>query len=617
MIMLNLSKLVKVGPLFFFLIFFLATVTNAATYYIRTDGSNSNNGLTNSARGAWRTIDFAADHVSAGDVIRVQPGKYEERVTPGINGSSVSNTVTFIADGSVTVCGFDFSGNHCIRVIGFTIDTDEGSCSKNNGCVNLSGLNTYLEFWHNTFRDANYNGIRGLGAPSATNYTRNSIFIGNKFLNFGIGNGSGVAVCFPSDNNLIAYNEVYNVHPDAFYMYASNTRWLNNYTHDLSEASGGHSDVFQNGANYLGWENNLIDATYQVASGAQGDEHSAIVQNEGNCTGNCGDFTHNVIRRNVWHNVSSGTWGIDRNAAGLSNIYIYHNTTAEAQENYGTNEAGIYIYHGTITDVYIYNNLEYESWGNSRTSGISVYYLEGGYDLDYNLAYDPNGTVSFTSPWTRQSYAKSNSNPHFNNYANDDFTISNTGVAYGNAGPLTTTRGSGTGMTFNVTSDGGGFFRGDNANLSQYAGNLVAGDVITVGKDIVRISSISGDAITVTESFTWADGENVYYGDDTTPDIGAYPYKADGYDYTATYSISGGTVTLTPSDVSLVRMVVVFEDGVPIGADSISPFSVTGVGNGELVVRVYPLYAGSTLYVDATPQEEVSSLPPDNFRFLK
>lgn len=617
MTMLNMPKAVKVGSLLFFLLLFFAAVGNAATYYVRTDGSNSNNGSTNRANGAWRDIDFAADHVSAGDVVRVQVGTYGERVTPAINGSSVSNTVTFVADGSVTVCGFDFSGNHYIRVIGFTIDTDAGGCIKNNGCVNLSGLNAYLEFWNNTFRDANYNGIRGLGAPSASNYTSNSLIIGNTFLNFGIGNGSGVAVCFPSDNNLIAYNEVYNVHPDAFYMFASNTRWLNNYTHDLSEASGGHSDVFQNGANYLGWENNLIEATFQVATGTQGDEHSAIVQNEGNCTGNCGDFANNIIRRNVWHNVSSGTWGIDRNSPGLSNIYIYHNTTAEAQENYGNNEAGIYIYHGSISGVYIKNNLEYESWGNNRTSGISVYYLEGEYNLDYNLAYDPNGTVSFSSPWTNQSKARSNANPYFNDYANDDFTISNTGEAYGNAGPLTTTRGSGSGTIFYVTSRGGGFFRDDNTDLSQYGGNLVVGDVVTVGTDKVRIASISGDAITVSESFSWVDGENVYFGDDTTPDIGAYPYNTGGYDYTAIYSISGGTVTVTPSDASLIRMVVVFEDGVPIGADSVSPYSVSGVGSGELIVRVYPLYASSTLYVDAKPSGEVSPSPPSALRFIK
>jgi hypothetical protein len=607
MIMLNLSKLVKVGPLFFFLIFFLATVTNAATYYIRTDGSNSNNGLTNSARGAWRTIDFAADHVSAGDVIRVQTGTYGERVTPAINGSSVSNTVTFVTDGSVTVCGFDFSSNHHIRVIGFTIDTDEGGCSINNGCVNLSGLNTYLEFWHNTFRDARYQGIRIASGASMNN----SLVIGNIATTIGIGNYSGTGFTIIGGNNLVAYNEIKNIDPDVFFTQCSYTRFLNNYAHNMLEEGGGHPDFSQNGNSSPDHIYNLYEANFQAGAGTPND-HVTNWENSGGAR-----FTENIFRRNVWHNLGSGTIGMHSASSGISNTRYYHNTTAESQEYYVSNTAGFYMYRGIFDATYVSNNIEYESWGSSIASGIEVYYIEDLVFMDYNLAYDPDGSVTFRSPWTSQSNAQTNADPDFDDYNNDNFHIGSSSKAIGAAGHLTTTYGSGTGTTFNVAANGGGFFRGDNTNISQYSGNLVDGDIITVGNEVVKISSISGDAITVTESFTWADGENVYYGDDTTPDIGAYPYKADGYDYTATYTVSGGTVTLTPSDVSLVRMVVVFEEGVPIGADSNSPFSVTGVGSGELVVRVYPLYACSTLYVDATPQEEVSSLPPANFRFLK
>jgi hypothetical protein len=142
-----------------FLLTLLATATNAETYYVRTDGSNGNTGTTNDAGGAWLTIDYAADHVAAGDVIRVQAGTYEERVSPGVEGTDVDNTVTFVADGLVTMCGFDFpAGSDYTRVIGFTIDTDAGSCSGSlGGIVLASGVHTHLEFWNNTIRDALYN----------------------------------------------------------------------------------------------------------------------------------------------------------------------------------------------------------------------------------------------------------------------------------------------------------------------------------------------------------------------------------------------------------------------------------------------------------------------------
>jgi hypothetical protein len=599
----NITYHVKLGLLIVALVTFLSTVANAATYYVRTDGNNSNNGLANSAGGAWRTIDFAADNVSAGDVIRVQAGTYEERVSLGVEGTGVDNTVTFVADGEVTMCGFDFpAGSDYIRVIGFTIDTDAGRCSGSQGGITLaSGIHTHLEFWNNIIRDASYNGIRQPGWPSATNYASEIIVIGNEMYNFGIGgSGSANAISFPAVNCLFAYNTVHDSYPDAFAFWGHDNRWINNYTYNLLETYGGHADVYQTGSNYLGWKNNLIEAHFQVGQGNQGDEHTCIVQNNQseNCVGSCGDFTQNIWRRNVWHNVSSGGMGLD--GPPITYNYYYHNTSAELQENNATAQAGHFMYHGGVTNHWLYNNLEYECWGSTRTTTVQVYYLEGTYDVEYNLAYDPDGSVSFISPWTSQSNAQSNSNPHFNDYANDDFTISDTGGAYGNAGPLTTTSGSGTGTTFNVATDGGGFFRGDNTNLSQYGGNLIVGDTITVGTDTVRISSISGDAITVTDSFTWANGENVYFGDDTTPDIGAYPYKSGGYALTATYVNNSGTVTVTPNDADLVRMIIVFEDNIPIGADSITPFTVSGVGSGTLDVRVYPLFASSQLFVAAT-----------------
>jgi hypothetical protein len=134
--------------------------------------------------------------------------------------------------------------------------------------------------------------------------------------------------------------------------------------------------------------------------------------------------------------------------------------------------------------------------------------------------------------------------------------------------------------------------------VSQYGGKLTAGDVITVGTDVVTVASVAGDAITVTASFIWANGDPVYLGASTTPDIGAYPYKSGGYTLTATYSLSGGTVTVTPSDASLVRFVVCYEDGIPTTVDNSSPYTCA-VGAGSLAVRVYPLFASKTLFAPA------------------
>ena len=64
-------------------------LASAATYYVRTDGSNSNSGLVDSAGGAWRTITKAAQTMVAGDTTIVGDGTYiEAAVSFATQGSS-------------------------------------------------------------------------------------------------------------------------------------------------------------------------------------------------------------------------------------------------------------------------------------------------------------------------------------------------------------------------------------------------------------------------------------------------------------------------------------------------------------------------------------------------
>src|ERR1041385_2574202 len=114
----------KINTIIFFLalgFIFFGSKAYAATYYVRTDGNNTNNGLTNSSGGAWKTIDWGADHAAAGDTVRVQAGTYVETATPGVSGT-LGNTVNLVADGTVTICGMSFNAKSYIRVIGLTMN---------------------------------------------------------------------------------------------------------------------------------------------------------------------------------------------------------------------------------------------------------------------------------------------------------------------------------------------------------------------------------------------------------------------------------------------------------------------------------------------------------------
>lgn len=76
-------------------------LTSARTYYVRTDGSDSNSGLVDSAGGAFLTVQKAVDVISAFDIssfshiIQVRDGTYTGAV----------NLKTLVGSGSVTIVG--------------------------------------------------------------------------------------------------------------------------------------------------------------------------------------------------------------------------------------------------------------------------------------------------------------------------------------------------------------------------------------------------------------------------------------------------------------------------------------------------------------------------------
>ena len=134
------------------------------TYYVRTDGSDANTGLSNSPAGAWLTIQQAASTMVAGDTVRVQPGTYPETVTPA-NAGTAANPITYLADGVVVVDGantrckaFDVVGTGYLVIDGFEI-TDQPDCGGADSAVDINNANNVTvrnNIIHDTGRDAIY-----------------------------------------------------------------------------------------------------------------------------------------------------------------------------------------------------------------------------------------------------------------------------------------------------------------------------------------------------------------------------------------------------------------------------------------------------------------------------
>jgi hypothetical protein len=567
--------------------------TPAVYYYVRTDGSNANNGLTNSSGGAFLTIDYALDNADPGDIIRVQAGHYQERLTPAVSGTS-GNLITIVADGAASFCGVTLSSDNYIRVIGFTIDGDAAGCAASRS-FDVAGTNTGWELWNNTIRDESV----GIGSGSANDRNHNMVVIGNTFINIGSGTDNGTGISTYGNDSVFAYNEMNDVDPDQFAVHGDSNQYLNNYFHTINDTNTHHSDVFYSSSSTIGTTANVFEGNITIGNGALTDEHGTLMTNPSALGGT---MTENLFRFNVWHRESGGYRGVATvTAAPVTETRNVNETIVDTVTTGSFNATA--TFNGTGITARAHNNIVYQGWPPGATTSIHVFWVQSGASFssyDYNLAYDPDGSVSFSSSWTVQANELSNVDPSFANVASDDFTLQSGSAARNAGGPLTTTSGSGTGTTFNVAAGGGGFFRGPNTDIGVYGGALTQGDVITVGTDVVTVVSVSTDAITVTPSFTWANGDGVYYGTDATPDLGALPYKAGGYTLTATYATAGGVTTIAPSDASLVRFVVCYRDGVPYAADNASPFTCP-VASG-FTARVYPRYAVITRYVTATQE---------------
>jgi hypothetical protein len=98
---------------------FWVLLAEGATYYVRTDGNNSNDGSANDAAHAWLTVQHAADVMVAGDTVIVQAGTYAERVSETTSGTA-GNPITYTTNGLVHVGGYQLTGNY-VTVDGFDL----------------------------------------------------------------------------------------------------------------------------------------------------------------------------------------------------------------------------------------------------------------------------------------------------------------------------------------------------------------------------------------------------------------------------------------------------------------------------------------------------------------
>jgi hypothetical protein len=295
----------------------------AATYYVRTDGHDTNcNGTADASSAsapncAWLTLGKAESSVSGSHTIIVGNGTYAENLVIDANGTDADNLLTFQAQNSnqAIINGYVSLAGDYIKFDGFNVIKQDSQ-----------DVTVYVGGDYNTFTNCNLS-IKSDWTPSPlTNYGISITGSHNTVSGCYITDGcQGVSI--NGDYNTLTNTEIDRLKGyspscgdvDFVRVFGTGHTASNNYLHGiLADELGGveaHVDGFQtfdNGGQILKnciFENNRIIDTY----------NSCFILT--NSTYQSSESTGNIIRNNAC--VTTGNWGVDARYVGYE---AYNNT---------------------------------------------------------------------------------------------------------------------------------------------------------------------------------------------------------------------------------------------------------------------------------------------------
>ena len=485
----------------------------------------------NSAGGTntFTTIQACADVATAGETCNVQPGTYNEKVTPK-NSGNTNGLITFVASGTVKMRGFALKNRNYIKISGFEITNLGLTTDPGYAGINLE-FSSFNQIINNTLHDGMRECIRmrDLDPGSQSN---NNIIRGNTLYKCGSQNTSvpGGGIYIFGNNNLVENNDISHLGEDftrvtgGDYNVIRNNVFHDNSLTDWSAANATHIDGMQNwcatllpvSTRYLLIENN------QQYNTPSHDTHFVIYQNYGNC-----DQGNLLVRYNNVKNLGDYILINDVKTPG---VRLYNNTFSQTSIS-STKPWNAVEWLKSSTGGKLINNI----FNDTVRPGGYPYAVDAtsasGFDAHNNLAYIPGNNGTWRSPTVPEIGAVFNKDP-------------NTGAGTDAGGYLTrvSTSDAGSGTAFVV----------DDAGMFQTGWAGVDSDWISVGvpANYSKISSINYETNTIHLSsslsrkpgdsvwlFKDSSGRQVLFG--TAPDIGANEVNSG--------SVSATPVILPPS----------------------------------------------------------------------
>lgn len=346
------------------------------TYYVATDGNDTNPGTFSLP---WRTIQKAANAMTVGDSVYVSSGTYNESVSVSQSGSSPSQMISFIANGTVQINGaIELYGDY-ISVQGFTVTP---SACDWKGAIHVDG--SYDLILNNTILNSARIGIETVSAQMSSRGvdSKGDVIRGNK-----INHAAGTSMYILGNNHLIENNEITrqwngtcgngNGDGDAFMFHGSGHTFRGNYIHDFYKSDmtqPDHVDAFQTFSDpawgkwsakntiiegnhiFLGHAGTLEEAwdgTNSICGfmigGTLSDVASNIIIRNNiieswcglNMAGSGGEIDYLQVYNNTWRsslNFNAGYWPHGINLDGATNFRVYNNITVDfAYDHIGIN----------------------------------------------------------------------------------------------------------------------------------------------------------------------------------------------------------------------------------------------------------------------------------------
>jgi hypothetical protein len=381
---------------------FFVPMANAGTYYVSTNGSDSNPGTLSAP---WRTIKKAANTLVAGDTVNIRGGTYKEQVTPK-NSGYAGAYITYAAYPGETVT-IDASGLNFSWSGIFNIDTRSYIQVSGLRLINSPGFGVYtmnsnnIKILKNYTNNTIYSGILAQKSDTVT-IDGNEVALANN------GGGSQESITIADTQKYtVSNNRVHGGGKEGIDAKgnSSNGKIFGNNVYDMARV-GIYVDAWDDTSDNIEIYNNKVSNSKSANSGAS-EDGIRIGAEQGGTASNIKIY-NNILYNIAQTGIILSSW-TETGTAKFNTVSVYNNTIYNAGVKSG---GGIQIQGSQNSGVFVRNNV------SSKNKSFNIQ-ASSGTTISHNL-FD-GGSTSGSNAIT--------GNPLFVAAANNDFHLQSTSPA--------------------------------------------------------------------------------------------------------------------------------------------------------------------------------------------